>query len=319
MINMTVLCSQLVTLFMIIAVGYFAYKTNILNQEVNKHLNTFVLQITMPMMIINAVSKMVSRPSKGQIIALFIFSALFYILMPVISFIIVKIMVKTMGVHKNRQGIYMFMMIFGNIGFMGFPIIEAAFGDNSTIALFYAAILNVFFNIAIFTYGIIMIGYGSESKVKISFKKLLTPGMFSSFIAIIMYGLNLHLPGPVGDIVETLGNLTPALSMILVGSTLATMKISEVFNYWRIYIFVLIRQVILPIILYPVFKLVIKDDLLFYVFFIEFLMPVANSTLIFATQYKLDSKFASKSIFISTLFSLITIPGILFICSLFPF
>ncbi len=329
MIDFSVLVSQLIQLFCIMGLGYLAFKTKILNETVNKHMSSFVLQITMPFMILDAVLKLdeSAKPSGSIIAVLFIASALFYIIMPIIAFVLVKFLSVTINIKKHRQGLYMFMLVFANVGFMGFPILQAACGENGDLAVFYAAILNVFFNLGSFTYGIIMIGYGTESKAKFSWKKFITPGMFSSFSAIAIYALGIHYPkegtNMLGDVLHgifsTVGGLTPALAMILVGSTLATVKLKEVFNYWRLYVFVGIKQVILPIIFYPIFRLLIKDDLLSTVLFIEFLMPIANSALIFANQYDLDDKFTSKAIFISTLFSLVTIPGMLYITSLMPF
>lgn len=329
MIDLSVLISQLIQLFCIMAIGYVAFKAKIFNETVNKHMSSFVIQITMPIMIIDAVLKLdeSSKPSGSIIAVLFIASALFYIVMPFIAFVLVKFLSVTIKIKKYRQGLYMFMMVFANVGFMGFPILKAACGENGDLAVFYAAILNVFFNLASFTYGIVMIGYGTESSAKITWKKFITPGMFSSFLAIILYAVGAHYPAEganvVGDVLHgilgTIGGLTPPLAMILVGSTLATVKLREVFNYWRLYVFVGLKQIVLPLLFYPIFRLLIKDDLLSTVLFIEFLMPIANSALIFANQYDLDDKFASKAIFISTLFSLITIPGMLYLTSLLPF
>lgn len=102
--------------------------------------------------------------------------------------------------------------------------------------------------------------------------------------------------------------------MILIGATLASMNFKELFNDWKIYIFVFIKQVVLPIIFYPVFRLLISDDLLFNVIFIEFLMPVANVGLMIATEQNLDTKLVSKTVFISTAISLITIPIVFSLC-----
>ncbi len=327
--DMSVLISQLVQLFLIMGVGYIAYKVKILNQTVNKHLSTFVLEISMPIMIIDAVLSLNNsiRPGTSTIVTLFVASILFYVVMPIIAFIVVKILAKTINIKKYRQGLYMIMMVFGNVGFMGFPILKAACGENGDLAIFYAAILNIFFNIAFFTYGILTVGYGTEAKVKISLKKFISPGMISSFIGIALYAFGIHYPAEghgnmFTEIIEglfgTVGNLTPPLAMLLVGATLASVAVKEIFSEWRIYIFIFIRQIVLPLLLFPIFKIFIKDSLLSTVLFIEFLMPIANSVLIVANEYDLDSKFASKAIFISTLASIVAIPLILWLTSFYP-
>ena len=316
MLDMTVLVNQLIQLFLIICLGYLVYKIGILNDNVNKHINSLVINVTMPFMIVSSVLSMSEHPPASTVVSLFVVSIAFYIIMPVLAFIIVKIMLKTMHIVKARQGAYMFMLIFSNVGFMGMPILQAACGENGDTAVFYAAVLNIFFNLGVFTYGVIMIGYGDTISTTLKLKDLLSPGISCSVIAIIIYALDLHFPSTIENVIDTIGDLTSPLAMLLVGSTLASMKLMEVFDEWRVYVFAIIKQFILPILLYPVFKLCISDNLLFNVMFIEFLMPIANIALMLATEHNLDYKFVSKVIFISTVMSLITIPLVMYLCGI---
>ncbi len=327
--DMSVLITQLIQLFLVMAVGYIAFKMKILNHTVCKHLSTFVLEITMPIMIIDAVLSLDNsqKPGTSTIITLFVASILFYVVMPIIAFVVVKILAKTIHIKKYREGLYMLMMVFGNVGFMGFPILKAACGENGELAVFYAAILNIFFNIAFFTYGIMIVGYGTEAQGKISWKKFISPGMISSFVGIALYAFGIHYPATgkgnvVTDILEglfgTIGDLTPPLAMIIVGATLASVALKEVFSEWRIDVFIFIRQIVIPQLLFPIFKIFIKDSLLSIVLFIEFLMPIANSATIVANEYDLDSRFTAKAIFISTLASIVAIPLILWLTSFYP-
>lgn len=316
MIDMTVLVNQLIQLFLIICVGYAVFKFNILNETANKYLNGLVIKVTLPFFIINSVLEMKNRPDSSTLFSLFTVSIVFYLIMPLLAFIIVKVMRKTIRIEINRQGLYMFMLIFSNIGFMGMPVLQVACGENGTTAVFYAAIFNIFFNIAAFSYGVIMIGYGTAANTTLKLKNMLSPTILCSFLAVIIYALDIHFPETIENVLSTVGGLTSPLAMLLVGSTLASMKLGEVFNEWRVYVFSILKQFILPILLYPVFKFFISDNLLFYVIFIEFLMPVANTALILSTEYELDVKFTSKTIFISTALSLISIPFVLYICGI---
>lgn len=316
MIDMTVLVNQLIQLFLIICLGYLIFKIGILNENVNKHINSLIINVTMPCMIVSSVLSMTNHPDPSIIVSLFAVSIGFFIIMPVLAFIIVKIMLKTMHIDKSRQGVYIFMLIFSNIAFMGIPILQAACGEQGSTAVFYIAVLNIFFNLASFTYGVIMMGYGNTVKTALKLKSLISPGIISSVIAVIVYAFNLHFPDTIESVIGTVGGLTSPLAMIMVGSTLASMKLGEVFNEWRVYVFCIIKQIVLPILLYPVFRLCISDDLLFNVMFIEFLMPIANIALMIATEYKLDYKFVSKTIFISTAMSLVTIPLVVYLCEM---
>ena len=316
MINMTVLINQLIQLFIIICLGFIAYKSKALDEYSTKILNKFVLNITLPFMTIDSVLSMKQRPESSEFTLLFGSSIIFYLIMPVIAFIVVKIMMKTMHIIGSRQGAYMFMMIFSNVGFMGFPILQAACGAGGDTAVFYAAILNIFFNISAFSYGVIIIGYGDTKRATLKLKSLISPAIISSVLAIFIYLLDIHFQATIESVIDTVGGLTSPLAMILVGATLASIKLADVFDEWRIYVFTIIKQILLPIILYPVFRFFLGTGLLFNVMFIEFLMPAANTALMISSEYGADTKFVSKTIFITTALSLITIPLTIYLCGI---
>ena len=301
MINISVLFNQLIMLFLIICTGYLAYKLQYFDELTNKKLNKLVVNITLPMTTIDSVLSMAQRP-KGSIIL--------YAVLPIISFIIIKLI----KMPFNTQGIYTFMLTFSNVGFMGFPVIQAAFGsEQGTTAVFYAAILNIIFTCCTFTYGVVLIGYGTAKKMAFTLKSILSPGIICSLLSIVIYALDISFPIPITNAISILGNLTSPLAMMLIGSTLASMKIGEIFKDKRVYLFTFVKLIIIPLICYPLFQLFIKDTLVRNVFFIESLMPVANTALIFATEYDLDKKLTSRTIFLTTLLSLFTIPAFLYL------
>jgi hypothetical protein len=287
--------------------GYLLYKIKIFNTEVNQKLTKLLLNVSMPALIISSVLEQTERPPVNEVLMVFAVAVAMYVVLPIISIILVKLM----RVPKEQQGLYMFMNTFSNVGFMGFPIISALYGEKG---VFYAAIINIIFNLSVFTYGIIMVHYASGEKANLSWKKLLSPGILCSLFAILVYALNIKLPTPVSDAVSTLGGLTTPLAMLIIGSTLATMDIKSVFNDGRVYVFSIIKQLILPILLFYVAKLLIHNEYILGITFIMLLMPVANTGLLFATEYGRDEKLAAKTVFITTVMSLITIPLGIWIC-----
>lgn len=311
MIDISVLFNQLIKLFIVMCIGYTAYKLHYFDDRTNKQLNKFIVNITLPLTIISSVLEMTNRPAGSTIGFVFLISVLLYAALPIVSIFIVKIM----RFPKSEQGLYMFMLIFSNVGFMGFPILQTVFGENGSTAVFYGAILNIIFNLSAFTYGIIIIGYGSTLEASISLKSLLTPGISCSILSIIIYALDIHFPDPIEGSIEMMGSLTSPMAMLLIGSTLASMPLKEIFDDRRVYVFTFVKLIITPLILYPFLKHFIKDELIFGVILIEILMPVANTSLIFATEYDLDTKLSSKTIFITTALSLITIPLMLSLLS----
>ena len=69
-----------------------------------------------------------------------------------------------------------------------------------------------------------------------------------------------------------------------------------------------LKQIILPLLLWPLLCLTISDAYIRGIIFVLLSMPVGNTVVLFATQYLKDQTLATKGVFVTTLFSLVTIP-----------
>ena len=197
------------------------------------------------------------------------------------------------------------MMAYSNIGFMGFPLMNALFGKT---AVFYAGIINVAFNISVFTLGVVLMQIGRrEDRKGLEWKKLLTPGVSISLLSIVFYLLDVALPADIVSVVSSVGNVTTPLAMILIGATLATMNFRSIFNDWHVYPFAAVRQIVLPLIFWPVLNFFIRDTFILSVVYILLLLPIA-------TEYDGNEQLAAKSVFITTVLAIVTVPLMLTIC-----
>ena len=139
-------------------------------------------------------------------------------------------------------------------------------------------------------------------------KNLLSPGVIASIIALIIYFAHIQLPDVIASTVSMIGDITTPVAMLIIGSTLATIPLKEVFMELKIYPYTLIKQILVPVIVYPILKLFIADPLVLGVTLIMISMPVGNSAVLFATEYDGDVSLAAKAVFMTTLLSIITIP-----------
>lgn len=304
--DIMVIINQMLQLFIVIALGYMLNRMGIFDQVLNKKLTTLLLSVTTPAMILNSVLSNENTASLNEIGMVFLVAIIVFAILPIISFILVKVM----RIPRHQQGLYMFMTVFSNIGFMGFPVMQAIFGNE---AVFYTAIFNMGFNLLVFSLGIVMMNYGSENKVKLNIKNVLTPGVIASVVALLIYFTKLSFPLVIVNTCSMIGNITTPIAMLLIGSTLANMPIKEVFNDLRIYPYTFIKQIIFPILAFPILQFFIQDTYLLGITFIMIAMPVANSAVLFATEYGGDVRLAAKSVFLTTLVSVVTIPALVYL------
>lgn len=299
--DIQVILMQMIQLFLVIALGYFLFKMKLFDIELNKKLTTLLLTVTTPAMIVSSVLSTTVTQGLNDILFVFGLGFAIYLIMPVLGFLIVKVM----RVPLPQQGLYIFMTVFSNIGFMGFPVMKAIFGNE---AVFFTAIFNMIFNLFVFTVGVVIMNYGTGQKVKLNPKNLLSPGVIASLVALVIYFTGIQLPDVFSSTITMIGDITTPMAMLLIGSTLATIPLKEVFTEIRIYPYTIIKQIIVPILAYPILKIFVGDPLILGIALIMISMPVANSAVLFATEYEGDISLAAKTVFMTTLLSVITIP-----------
>ena len=291
--------TQVFILFILILVGYIATKKNLIDSSLTKKLSKLIMNIFLPCMIINSMQLEYSPTILKKVLLLILISLLIY----AISFLI-AIIFKAISKSKNDIGVYQFAILFSNVGFMGYPIVEAILGKD---AIFYAAIFNIPFNLLIMTLGVFVI-CKENNNYSFYFKSLINPVIISIFIGLSLFILNIKLPYIINRPIELLGNITTPLSMIVIGSMLCLSSISECVRNKKLYIVSFIRLILMPILIYFILKGIVYDKLLFSIPIVIVSMPVASNTAILSSEYNANDKLASQLVFMSTLFSILTIP-----------
>ncbi len=208
------------------------------------------------------------------------------------------------GVHKSRIPVLKYATIVSNAGFLGNPIVEGLYGSQG---LLYASIYLIPQRIMMWSAGISSFT-GTRGK-KVLLKVATHPCIVAVGIGVLLMVSQISLPA---GIVKTLGyssSCTTALSMIVIGNILAEVKPSQIIDRDNLcYCFV--RLVIFPALVFIVCRLLVLDQLVTEVSVVLAGMPAATTTAILASKYGKDEHFAVKIIFLSTILSLITVPGL---------
>lgn len=293
---------SLVMIFILIIPGVIFKKANLLSDDQAAGLNSFVVNLTWPCLVIDAMQiefNMQTLKDSGCILLLcaLIFAALFVISVPA---------AKLIRLTKSKQYLVIFMLLFGNTGFIGIPVIKALYGDG---ALFFAAIVELINDILLFTVGILLIQLSAGVNIKMNFKQFLSPGLIGVIIGLVLFLLDIRLPSLLAGSIEMIGNATTPLTMFVIGFQVAGLKIKEVVGDWQVYAVLALRLLAVPVVALLIVKLFAGDfSLLEKVLVISFAMPAAAVSAIFSQQYHGEIAFATKSVLLSTVFSLLTIP-----------
>jgi predicted permease len=202
------------------------------------------------------------------------------------------------------KGIYSFMTIFGNAGFMGIPVAKALLGSE---AGFYGAILNIPFNILAYTVGIAFLSSNGKRE-PINWRLLLNVPLIVSAASVVLLCLHVHLGGPLGRAVGMLGDMILPGSMVIIGASLGRQKLKDVFGDPKVYLFAPMRLVAVPLILWGIMHFIVKDSVFLGTMTLQAAMPVAAFATMLSIEYGGNVQMASKTVFVTTVLSVFTIP-----------
>lgn len=301
--NNLTLFYQVLIIFLLMLIGVYAKKMNLIDNKLNKGLSGILMNITFPLNIIVAFNFTFSKDVILGMLTVIIFGMLIF---PISYYLCKLLYLKFPSKEKN---IMIFASVFSNSAFMAFPLLESIYGKTGVL---YGSMFVIPFNLFLWTLGVHL--YSDNNKA-MSFKTIINPGAIGVLIGIFLFVLSIKLPYPIQRTFELVGGMTTPIAMIITGVALAELNIKEVFSSKSIYFVSIIRLALVPIITAIILKLCGITGVVYGVCLLVAAMPAASMTTVFAEKYDSDSSFASKNVFITTVLSLFTIPiiAILFI------
>jgi malate permease and related proteins len=298
---------QIIILFSLLAAGFTAKKLDILDDHSTRKLTGFLINITIPALIMKTMSSNSSIEKYSAIIILGI-SVVYYTSL----FIVAKALPLIVNLNNSDKGIHQFMMMFSNVGFMGLPVISSLFGSEG---VFYAIIFNLPYYTLMFTIGMTFLSGHKNKKLKM--KDFLTPPIIANMIGLTMFFCGLSFPKPVTSALNAIGGMTTSLALVVVGASLTNIKIRSMLIDIRHYLYVLYKLLIIPAAVLFILRMVGFSGKLLAVIVILSGMPVASNTVILSKKYNLPVDFAAESVFFNTLLSSISIPLMVYLLTHF--
>ncbi len=292
----------MMTLFALVVVGYIAGKLGYLGGDFDRQLSRLVINITCPALILSS-SMTGTLPDRHLILPLLLISAITYIILAGVAFLLPRYLTK----NKDDEGPVGFALMFGNVGFMGYPVVASIFGHE---AVFYAAVLNVVNTFAVFTIGTILITGKSEMEGKRFQKKVLysTP-MLAAYLTMAIVALEIdNIPEVVCQPLTMLGNITVPAALLIIGSSMSSLPLRSLLGNPIVYTTTLFRLAILPIGIHFLMNAAGFSPMVVNINTLVIAMPVATYGTILCLKYEKDTTMMTEVTFITTLLSMISIP-----------
>lgn len=302
--------NQILVMCIMILIGFLANKRKIITNSIDTELSNLILYVLLPALIIKSMQYEFSQEIMKNSMKMLGMSLGIYAIIIGFSFLAVRIL----RLEGKQRDILQYMLIFSNVGFMGYPIISFVYGD---IGVFYTALFNMPFNLLTWTVGVTIMSRSSDSKEKFSLKRVLfNPGLAAIVVGYTLFLTSTKVPESIYNVLNMLGSATTPMSMIVIGSILSKSNMGQLFTNIKLNIIAVFRLLVNPLVVFLLLKFIVgMDGMLLGIPTIIIGMPVAANCAIFATKFENDKFLASQGVFVTTLLSLLTIPVVIAIAS----
>ncbi|MGB9682243.1 MAG: AEC family transporter [bacterium] len=291
---------SILTILSLLGVGYIARILGLFKPQDAQFLNRLVLYIFMPATVFYGVYNLKLEVTLLRLPLVAITSIL--VLLPFLVLV-------TRRMSGPLRGAFILTGLFGNTGFLGYPVSLLSYGNEGLArAILYD---QLGFTVALTTIGVWIAKRYGRGGARFSFKETLFGIItYPPFPALILaFALkHVHLPEFFLKALSYLSNATVPVIMIGIGGLLQLQMNKRYFG-------ILGGTIALKLFIFPVVNLFLAlifhlDLLSLEVVIIESGVPVMISSVVFGTEYGLDIEFILSAILITTLLVIITLPGI---------
>jgi Predicted permeases len=294
---------QIISLVIVALIGFYGGKKKIIDEKVSNGLTRILLEISVPLLIISSFNFKFTSEFATNIKKAFLYSLVIFVLTP----LFVKPLL--LKVDKSKKNILQFSMVFSNCGFMGFPLASCVFGAEGVV---YASIFNMFFNLFIWTYGIML--FSDVKSFKEVKKVLKNPGIISAVIGLVIMIFSINIHPVILNTMKMVGSLTTPMSMLIIGSLLSRTNFRNHVKDITIYYGALIKLIVIPVAIYIVAGLFKESSIVMKTLILMQAMPVAAMASMFAENYNKNREYSAVLVSFSTLLCVFTIPLIIKLC-----
>ncbi|MEY8353149.1 AEC family transporter [Lachnospiraceae bacterium 54-53] len=294
MVTAYILLKQIGIMFFLMLIGYWLFRKKLLSARGSKELGNILLLAATPCIVIQSFLTQFTLQKLKLLAEAYLLAGLALLLSVLVARLI----------FGRKYCMEHFGAAFSNAGFLALPLVKTVLGEE---AVFYASAFVVLLNILQWTYGIYVI---TSRRDLISLKKIISnPVIAAAAVGLVLFFLPFEMPSVITGTLSYMSGIVAPLAMLILGAYLAQTDIPAMFKDWQSYKCSFVRLLLIPLLTLALFTILpfgnadMKLSLL-----IAASAPVGANVAVMAQIHDLDYTYAVKSVCLSTVFCIFTMP-----------
>lgn len=290
-------------LFLVIFTGMFFSKSGIATIQWVDVLNKYALLIGFPALVV--VSLLQLETDLKHYFPLILYNSIHI----VASMLLVYPVSWLFRLPKKMKQALFLIFPFGNIAYLGIPVLENAYG---TEILPVAAILSSVYVFWMLTLALVLIELHEDKGVHTGhlIKSLIkNPLLIAIFIGIIIVTFKIPVPGILDTSLRFFSQSVTAIVLFSLGIFLGMQNAGDINEWKKVALLSLTTMIVLPGLLYLVIQYTSLPAEEMKASIVDAAMPLGLTPYALAVQYNIKSRFFARSVVFSTLISIIILPA----------
>jgi hypothetical protein len=291
---------QIVLLVLYMAAGVILVRTHVLDQASLAPLARFVMKLALPLLIFTNSVGGVDRETLLNTLPVIGLAALMYLLL----YPLLLVLARVFRVDADHATLYRALGMFGNMGFMGIPIISNLFPERGML---YISLVTIVDMSLLWTLGVKLTAPPAAEK-RFDPKKLVNPVTVAIVLAVAIILLDLPLPGLLNTALTRIGSTSTPVAMIYLGGVFACMDIRPYLKRVEFYGIAVVKMILFPLAFCALLKLLPLSSEIRATMALLSAMPSMSSIVMMANASGTDGDYATGGICVTTLASIVTLP-----------
>lgn len=232
---------QIISMFIMIAVGVVLNKTGILPKEAGTYLSKVALKVLLPCAILNSFQIEYRDEIRNGLILAFVLAIVFNLILIIVP----QILKKWLKLSVMEQA----SLSYPNSGEILIPLVVSVLSKELQVYCCAFMIVQLFF---IFTHGEMLISGQSKLHIRAILGNI---NMIAIGIALFLFFFKIQLPAVAVKVVDSFSEMLAPTCMLAIGVSVGTCNLKQIFGEKRTYIICFLRLILMPVAILTLIKI----------------------------------------------------------------
>ncbi len=294
--------NSVLPLFLIILAGLLFSRTKVASDAWIDILNKYALWIGLPALVVNGMLKL--EVIDRAVVELIVYNSLFIVSCILLAYPIKKIF----GFSNQRRQTLFFVFSYGNVAYLGIPVLQNVIGEGVLPVASFLAALYVFW---LLTMALVLVefhGNKTFNASQLTLRLLKSPLLISVIAGIALVAFSIRLPLVIEKTISLFAGSVTAVVLFSLGIFIGYQKRGTLKEWGQSAVFAVFIMLILPLVYWFLLRNSGLPNNYLNASILDAAMPLGLTSYALSHQYKLDTPFVARLVVMSTFLAIFNIP-----------